>query len=68
MSLGLLAAPQPLVAHLSPTAAYIHKFENLRRDRQDAEDLRNGVVHPVIENEEFLDLTDKQQRGFRYPI
>ncbi|KAL8280028.1 hypothetical protein RQP46_007609 [Phenoliferia psychrophenolica] len=48
--------------------SYIHKSENARRDRQDAEDFKNGVVHPVIENEEFLDLTDKQQRGFRYPI
>ncbi|KAK8858804.1 hypothetical protein IAR55_003034 [Kwoniella newhampshirensis] len=43
----------------------IHLRWNRTRDAQDAEDSKRGVVHPVIENEEFMDLTDFQQRHFR---
>ncbi|ORY25824.1 major facilitator superfamily domain-containing protein [Naematelia encephala] len=46
----------------------IHYYWNKKRDAQDAEDERNGVVHPIVENEEFMDLTDFQQRHFRYPL
>ncbi|KAK4689865.1 MFS transporter, ACS family, allantoate permease, partial [Tremellales sp. Uapishka_1] len=46
----------------------IHVYWNKKRDAQDAEDEKNGIVHEVIENEEFMDLTDFQQRRFRYPL
>jgi len=45
-----------------------HKIWNAQRDRQDAEDLKNGIVHQKAANSEFLDLTDNQQRDFRYPL
>ncbi|VUC22936.1 unnamed protein product [Clonostachys rosea] len=48
-----------------------HKYMNYTRDKQDAEDERSptdGIVHEVIENEEFLDRTDHQIRSFRYPL
>ncbi|KAF3062064.1 hypothetical protein GL218_03970 [Daldinia childiae] len=46
----------------------IHKRWNDQRDKQDALDAQNGVMHEVIENEEFADLTDFQMRSFRYPL
>ncbi|KAF7555689.1 hypothetical protein G7Z17_g2002 [Cylindrodendrum hubeiense] len=46
----------------------IHTHWNKKRDRQDALDAQNGVVHETIENEEFADLTDFQIRSFRYPV
>lgn len=55
-------------AFVTLSISYIHKRENYKRDRQDAEDLANGIVHKELENSEFMDLTDKQQRKFRYPM
>jgi len=45
-----------------------HMIWNKKRDKQDALDAQNGVVHPHVENEEFADLTDFQMRSFRYPV
>ncbi|WVQ85413.1 hypothetical protein IAT38_007578 [Cryptococcus sp. DSM 104549] len=46
----------------------VHFLENRRRDKADAADKAAGIVHEVPWNVEFLDLTDKQQRAFRYPL
>ncbi|KAI2602046.1 major facilitator superfamily domain-containing protein [Hypoxylon sp. NC1633] len=46
----------------------IHRYWNHKRDKQDAIDAQNGVVHVHIENEEFADLTDWQLKSFRYPL
>ncbi|KAK4689620.1 MFS transporter, ACS family, allantoate permease, partial [Tremellales sp. Uapishka_1] len=46
----------------------VHLIWNKRRDRQDAADKAAGIVYEVPLNVEFLDLTDKEQRAFRYPL
>ncbi|KAJ9157503.1 MFS general substrate transporter [Pleurostoma richardsiae] len=46
----------------------LHAYWNKQRDRQDALDAQNGVVHETIENEEFADLTDFKLRSLRYPV
>jgi hypothetical protein len=43
----------------------IHYTWNKKRDAQDAQDVQNGVIHESIENEEFKDRTDFEQRAFR---
>lgn len=43
----------------------IHLRWNRKRDAQDEEDKKRGIVHAEVENEEFMDLTDFQQRHFR---
>lgn len=44
---------------------WYYQWQNKRRDKRDAEDNAIGKVVEV-QNEEFMDLTDKEQRGFRY--
>ena len=43
----------------------IHYRWNKKRDAQAAADAYEGIVYEVEENEEFMDKTDFQQRGFR---
>ncbi|KKK21935.1 hypothetical protein P175DRAFT_0529322 [Aspergillus ochraceoroseus IBT 24754] len=46
----------------------LHKYWNIKRDRMDTLDAQQGTKHEQAENEEFMDLTDFQQRSFRYPV
>lgn len=43
---------------------YYYHVENKKKAKREEQEIREGKE--AIENEEFLDLTDKQQRGFRY--
>ncbi|KAJ5580011.1 major facilitator superfamily domain-containing protein [Penicillium hispanicum] len=45
----------------------IHRLWNIKRDKQDAVDEQNGVPRRHVENEEFADLTDFNQKSLRYP-
>ncbi|QPG77407.1 hypothetical protein FOA43_004821 [Brettanomyces nanus] len=46
---------------------FYYKRENSARNKRDELDAREGRIDQ-IENEEFLDLTDQKQRGFRYTL
>lgn len=46
---------------------FYYQWVNKKRDASDAKDLAEGK-EIYVENEEFMDLTDKQQRGFRYSL
>jgi ACS family allantoate permease-like MFS transporter len=43
----------------------IHWRWNKQRDALAARNAADGVVEEVVENEEFMDWTDFQQKGFR---
>ncbi|KAL2833707.1 major facilitator superfamily domain-containing protein [Aspergillus cavernicola] len=46
----------------------LHLVWNKQRERKEAQDAQDGIVHEVIENEEFLDKTDVNIKSFVYPL